>query len=71
MLGIKDNLVEFNYEKMKITKSVGTKNSVYHMEKVNDDAFLTGEGCRHIELINKKDLRSLSQLKFEEVFEIH
>ena len=62
MLGISDNLVEFNYENMKITKNSKTKYPVYHIENVNDETFLTGELYGHLELISKKYLISLNHI---------
>ena len=53
VLGINNQLVEFDYSLMMITKQVCTYNHVYHIEKVNDDNFLTGEMGGHIKLINK------------------
>ena len=41
MLGIGYNLVEFDYKQLKFTKNVKTMDSVYHIERVNDDTFLT------------------------------
>ena len=43
MLGVDHHLVEFDLEKNKITKNVETNNTVFHIEKINDDTFLTGE----------------------------
>ena len=43
VLGLDQNIVEFDYEKMKITKNVKAKDSVYNIEKINDEIFLTGE----------------------------
>ena len=43
VLGISSNIVEFNYEKMKITSNFRTKNNVFHIEKVNEEIFLTCE----------------------------
>ena len=65
VLGIDYNLVEFDFEKMKITKNVKSKteNFVQQIEKVNDDTFLVGELYGYIELINKKDLSCLSHLQ--------
>ena len=65
ILGIGTNLVEFDMDKMEITKNFETKYSVYLIEKVNDDTFLTGGSRGYLELINKKDLTSLSSLKLE------
>ena len=43
VLGISKNLVEFDFEEdMKITKNYKTKSFVYHIEKVDDETFLTG-----------------------------
>ena len=42
-LGINNNLVELDLEKMEITMNVKTINYVYHIEKVNDETFLTGQ----------------------------
>ena len=39
---------------MKITKNVKTKSSVMHIEKVNDETFLTGEYNGYLKLIKKK-----------------
>ena len=66
MLVIWDNLVEFDFERMEITKNVKTKNYVLHIKKVNDETFLIGEYDGDLELINKKDLTCLSHLKPEE-----
>ena len=44
VLGIDNKLVEFDLENMKIIKNVKTMNSVLHLEKVNDDTILIGEG---------------------------
>ena len=63
-MGIDYHLVEFDYEKMRITHNAKTKNLVYHIEKVNNDTFLTGSFRENIELINKKDLTCLSYFKF-------
>ena len=43
VLGIKNNLVEFNFEKMEITKSLRIKNAVIYIEKFNNDIFLISE----------------------------
>lgn len=37
---------------MKITKSITTKGNVWHLEKVNNTSFLTGEQFGVLELIN-------------------
>ena len=66
-LGISDNLVEFDFEKMKFTKKTKTLSSVFHIEKVNDESFLVGEYNGYLELINKKDLTCLSILLLEGV----
>ena len=58
---------------MKITKTVKAKNSVvsvYHIEKVNDDTFLTVGLEGILELINKVDLTCLSHLKLNGVVDI-
>ena len=47
---------------MKILKNVSAKDVVFHIVNINDDTFLTGEYNGNIELINKNDLRCLSQL---------
>ena len=52
---------------MKISKNLDTKDIVFHIEKVNDETFLTGEAIGNLELINKKDLNCLAQIQFEEV----
>ena len=52
---------------MKITKNAKTQDHVEHIEKVNDETFLTGEIFGYLELINKKDLTCLSHLKLEGV----
>ena len=64
-MGIDNNLVEFDFEKMKITKNVKTSSYVFHVEKINDETFLTGELQGYLELINKKDLTCLSHLQLE------
>ena len=71
VLGINNKLVEFNYEQMIITKYVCTYNHVYHIEKVSDDNFLTGEMGGHIKLINFENMSCLSQLKIEGVSGFH
>ena len=71
MLGLYEILVEFDFERMKITKNVKTNDQVWHIEKINDETFLTGEFEGHLELINKKDLTCLSHLKLEEVIFIN
>ena len=43
VMGIDKNLVEFDLDKMNFTKNVITTKSVFHIEKVNDDTFLTDE----------------------------
>ena len=53
VLGIHNNLVEFDYDQMKFTKKVIANDSVlyrlvFHIERVNDDTFLTGESIGHI-----------------------
>lgn len=50
---------------MKIIKNTEAKNNVFHIEKVNDEIFLTGEKNGYLELRNKKDLTCLSNLKLE------
>ena len=70
-MGIDYNLIEFDFKNMKITKNVETKNSVLHIEKVDDETFLTGECLGYLELINKKDLTCLSFLKLEGSGEIY
>lgn len=62
ILGIGWNLVEYDFEQMKFIKNAKTFAYVYHIEKVNDDTFLTCEMYGHIELIKKKDLTCLSHL---------
>lgn len=42
VMGISDHLVEFDCKKMTIKKNVMTMSNVLHIEKVNDDTFLTG-----------------------------
>ena len=71
MLGIWYNLVEFDFKRMKITKNVRTKEDVYHIEKINDETFLTGKMDGYLELINKKDLTCLSYIKLEGVIGIN
>ena len=71
MLGILDNLVQFDFERMEITKNVQTNKNVFHIEKVNDETFLTGERNGLLELIKKKDLTCLSHLKIEGVIFIN
>ena len=63
--------MQFDYSLMMITKQVCTYNNVYHIEKVNDDNFLTGEMGGHIKLINKWEMRCLSHLKIEGVSGFH
>ena len=65
VLGIENNLVEFDFDKMKITKKIETKNNVFHIEKFNNDTFLTGDLYGHIELVSKRDLSCLSHLKLD------
>ena len=66
-LGIEENLVEFDFEKMNITKKIKTKDFVLCIKNVNDDTFLTGEDNGCIELINTKNLSYLSHLKLKRV----
>ena len=70
VLGIDYHLIEFDFEQMKITKNVKTKSIVYHIEKVNDETFLTGEYEGYLELINKKDLTCLSHIRLDGVRDI-
>ena len=65
MLGIGNNLVEFDFENMKITKNVKTASLVFHIEKINDSHFLTGEFNGYLEMMNKKDFSCLSHLHLE------
>ena len=64
-LGINYYLVEFDYEKMEIRKYRNYEDfrDFYHIEKVNDDIFLTGGYVGDIKLIRKTDLTILSHLK--------
>ena len=43
---------------------------VYHIEKVNEEMFLTGGRSGFIELINKNDLKCLSHLQIQGVYGI-
>ena len=43
------------------------KNSVSHIEKVNNDTFLIAEYDGHIELINKNNLTCLNHLQLKEI----
>ena len=53
VLGISNNLVEFDFESMEITKNGDTKSyGVLHIEKFNDTTFLSGEELGYLELIN-------------------
>ena len=70
-MGFGNNLVEFDYEQMKMTINAKTKGLVFHLEKVNKNTFLTCEYDGNIELINKKDFSCLSKLKLENFYEIH
>ena len=42
-MGIWSNLVEFDIERMKITKNFVTNDDVFQIEKINDEIFLAGE----------------------------
>ena len=42
VMGIENNLAEFDFQKMKITNNFKTKDYVYCIEKVNDETFLIG-----------------------------
>ena len=70
LMGISNNLVEFDLEKMKIIKNVITKSYVWQIEKVNDKTFLVGEWDGYLELINKEDLTCLSCLRLNGVIGI-
>ena len=71
VLGIEQNLIEFDFEKMEIARNIKAKEQVYHIEKVNDDTFLTGEFQGYLELIHKKDLSWLSRLQHKKVISIN
>ena len=43
ILGMDNNIVEFNYEKMTFSKNMITKQRVFCFEKVNNTTFLVGE----------------------------
>ena len=62
ILGIDARIVEFDYAQMRIVKNLRTEEDVFHIEKVNDDTFLTGEFNGYIELIRKTNLTCLSRL---------
>ena len=66
MLGIGRDLVEFDYENMKIMKNAKTKNLVMHILKINDETFLIFDDYMSLELISKKDLACLNSLKLSE-----
>ena len=50
---------------MKITKKVEAKDYVFHIEKVNEEIFLTAEFSGRLELISKKNMTCLSSLKLK------
>ena len=62
MLGIDDNLVVFDFQKMELANNVKTYDIVHHIDRVNNDTFLTGGIRGYLELITKKDLLCLSLL---------
>ena len=64
-MGLDNNIVEFDIDNMKITRNAKVKDFVLHIEKVNDETFLTGESYGYLELINKKELICLSLLQLK------
>ena len=71
VLGIGNNLMEFNYEKREFIKNSQTIEEVFKLVKVNDNSFLTVEWFGYIELINKIDLTCLSHLQIEGISGIY
>ena len=70
-LVISNNLVEFDFETMKITKNIQSKSSVLHIEKVSDETFLTCDYDGYVELIKMKDLTCLCGLKLKDISSIN
>lgn len=65
VLEIGYNLVVFDLKNMKMTRNADTKSIVFHIEKVDDETFLTGGYNWVLELFKKKNLTCLDHLKIE------